>query len=887
MKRILLFVFIWYAALVSISAQNFAIRFDGTSNYIQLPSTFMSNTFTVEAWVNADIWAVSAYQVIIGNSQTGGWALYLENNKLIGDIWVNTGYVSVSCDVSGLSGWNQVAFTADGTSSTLYINGKLSGTATTNGTFGAPTAGVTETFIGAEVGADNGCEGHYFNGLLDEIRIWNYVRTEAEIKANIFKELAGTETGLTAYYKMGDGSGAILTDNKTGGTNSGTIINNALWQTSGCFAGPRTCLDFDGIDDYVDCGNTASLRITGKAISLEAWIYPTDFQTGYWKNTIIGKDAITVSGYVFRYGGTGQLDFTFGDGSTWRDVSSPTNMLVLNKWQHVACTYDGSFIKLFVNGKEVASGSQTASITNSANNLNIGGSPQAWTDGGNNNRRNYGQIDEVRIWNIVRSESEIKENMMKTLTGNETGLAAYYRFDFIDGTTLYDMTTNANNGTLTNMDVATDWVTSNAFNTWVGSESNSWSSAVNWSKGSIPVSSDNVGIYKWQLGNESAVTGAPTVNNLLVSSTSSPTLGTITVNGNLTLGKDLDLSGQTITLGPSGLLDEGSYRLFGTSGIISTTRSLSNISAQNIGGLGAIITTSANMGSTVITRGHAQQSGNANHSILRYYDITPTTNTGLNATLVFNYKEAELNSISESNLKLFRSTDNGSIWTIQNGTVDAANNKITLSGINGFGRWTLGDINNPLPVELSSFTAYAKGFRVSINWTTATEVSNHGFDVECRLNGNEWTTIGFVKGNGNSNSPKAYSFVDAKSKSGKAEYRLKQIDNDGKFKYSNTIEVSINTPTKFELYQNYPNPFNPGTTISFSLPADSRVDMAIYDVLGKKVVDLVNGIRTAGYQNITFDGGKLASGIYIYTIKATSIDGKSSFTSTRKMMLVK
>ena len=136
--------------------------------------------------------------------------------------------------------------------------------------------------------------------------------------------------------------------------------------------------------------------------------------------------------------------------------------------------------------------------------------------------------------------------------------------------------------------------------------------------------------------------------------------------------------------------------------------------------------------------------------------------------------------------------------------------------------------SNPsaLPVELSSFSAAVIGQNVKINWTTETEVNNYGFEVErCALSAEcqAWENIGFVNGSGNSNSPKNYSFNDKDVRGGKYSYRLKQIDNDGQFEYSNIIEVDINLPLEFSLNQNYPNPFNPSTKIRIIQIAETAV----------------------------------------------------------------
>jgi hypothetical protein len=192
-----------------------------------------------------------------------------------------------------------------------------------------------------------------------------------------------------------------------------------------------------------------------------------------------------------------------------------------------------------------------------------------------------------------------------------------------------------------------------------------------------------------------------------------------------------------------------------------------------------------------------------------------------------------------------------------------------------------------LPVELTSFTASANGATVMLHWLTATEVNNFGFEIE-RLIKNEkleiknWETIGFIEGNGNSNSPKEYSFTDETIMAGKYSYRLKQIDNDGKFAYSDVVDVDIeNLPTNYTLYQNYPNPFNPSTTIKFGLPKDGMVTLEVYNLIGEKVTTLVNKEMSAGYHTIDFNGSNLSSGIYLYKITS------EEFTSTKKFVLMK
>jgi len=185
-----------------------------------------------------------------------------------------------------------------------------------------------------------------------------------------------------------------------------------------------------------------------------------------------------------------------------------------------------------------------------------------------------------------------------------------------------------------------------------------------------------------------------------------------------------------------------------------------------------------------------------------------------------------------------------------------------------------------LPVELTTFTANNLGDKVELKWNTATEVNNYGFNIERKPQAGEWTKIGFIKGNGNSNSPKNYSFVDESPVSGKVEYRLKQIDNDGKYEYSKIVEIS-SEPTQFSLAQNYPNPFNPTTTIQYAIPSAEHVTIKVYNEIGEEVRTLVDENKEAGQYKATFNGSGLASGIYYYRISA------GNFIKVKKLMLLK
>lgn len=227
-------------------------------------------------------------------------------------------------------------------------------------------------------------------------------------------------------------------------------------------------------------------------------------------------------------------------------------------------------------------------------------------------------------------------------------------------------------------------------------------------------------------------------------------------------------------------------------------------------------------------------------------------------------------------------------------------------------RWNFGEkfpivvIENPLPVELKSFTAAIKESNVILNWITSSETNNYGFEIERNtplslLSRGEsdgagvWKSIGFVNGKGTTTKTHSYSFTDKNLDPGKYQYRLKQIDYDGKFKISQTVEAEISTPNNFVLEQNFPNPFsakgvsasggNPATKIKYTIGSPQFVQLKVYDVLGNEVATLVNEEKLAGSYEVNFSPTAInlpaSSGVYFYQLKA------GNFTETKKMVLIR
>ncbi len=205
-----------------------------------------------------------------------------------------------------------------------------------------------------------------------------------------------------------------------------------------------SALQFTDSANKVDCGNAASVQITGTTLTLEALVYPTAWRTNYWEGSIIDKEGPGLEGYMLRVGENGKISFNIGTGTAWEDLITPTSTLSLNTWQHIAATYDGATMRIYVNGNEVASKSSSVSIANAGSNFIIGN----WSSLAD--RAFSGIIDEVRVWNLTRTQAQIDANKYRSISPNANGLQAYYKLEEGSGATTADATGLGNSGTLLN-----------------------------------------------------------------------------------------------------------------------------------------------------------------------------------------------------------------------------------------------------------------------------------------------------------------------------------------------------------------------------------------------------------------------------------------------------
>jgi Secretion system C-terminal sorting domain len=329
----------------------------------------------------------------------------------------------------------------------------------------------------------------------------------------------------------------------------------------------------------------------------------------------------------------------------------------------------------------------------------------------------------------------------------------------------------------------------------------------------------------------------------------------------------LDLNGFDLDLETTAHLDgerEDSRVIGPNGGRILFNTVLNAPAGANPGNLGAIFTSSQNLGNVTIRRGHqAQVNGvGLNNSIMRYYDIVPANNTDLNATLRFNYFDGELNGINENLLVLFKS-DDAINWSAQGFTSrDATDNFVEKTGIGSFSRWTLSGIDNPLPVVFILFNAKCEGNNVLITWKTAQEENSSHFDIERSPDGIHWTVIGNLPAAGNSGIERSYSFTDNDPLQN-GYYRIAEYDLDGRVLYTSILRSSCGAT---DVFSTWPNPVRDKVFINIVTGNQSQALIKVFDSKGA-LVKIQKTTVLQGSNQFTIDMRSLANGFYSLSVE--------------------
>ena len=439
--------------------------------------------------------------------------------------------------------------------------------------------------------------------------------------------------------------------------------------------------------------------------------------------------------------------------------------------------------------------------------------------------------------------------------------------------------------------------------TWTGAVSADWTDCQNWSYGRLPSATISAVVPGGLVTYPVLASGTGAVQNLLVASGASLTVATgatlevtgdFTTSGPASLAGTIRLSGSapvqamsspsvfgtllvnkaagTVVLQAnlvvgtalaltSGTLSTGSFRVVLSStatltesntayvtGTVAATRTVAAGTAEAFGGLGLTLTPapgSPSPGSTAVVRttGTALSGAGTSQSILRYFDIQPATNTGLNVTLDFSYLDHERNGIAAAGVALFKAASTTGPWQAQS-PITISGNTVRKTGITDFSVWTLGSAANPLPVELAAFTAEAQGTDALLRWATASEKNSDHFEVEASADGTAFGRIGTVAGQGSSSMAHAYRFVDAHLAgygSPQVYYRLRQVDQDGTATYSPVRVVAVGASSAAAVgFQVYPTLLAAGEPLRYELTGAlagqaAGAELTVYTTTGQLV----------------------------------------------------
>jgi len=964
-----------------------ALEFDGTNDYVNITdysAMDLTDNYTLEVWINPKSFAsMSGIYSKFSGGNSGGIRLCLTSEAPYQGIYFDG--KRTAPNILTANTWYHITVVRNSSDKKIYINGvepALSGAFVAN----------VENSDPVTFGSDQ--RGNYFNGLLDEVRLWRTARSTEQIREDMYLTSSETASYLVGYWQFNESSGTSLLDRKAGMDGTLTNMSNSNWVTSTIPKGGGhsntqsisssgnvtfTATDFSmyvnsktGTDSYtatkIEYAPNASPSGVTRTYNNQYWVVhkygsgSCDANLSFIISESVTQDEKNNLGSITlfkrEYNSTGN----------WEVVTSAASYNISdNSFTFNNVSSDGQFIIARRAGMSLAI-VNTNSVTNDG--------PTSVTSGGNVTSEEGVEVTARGVcWstssnpttaNLHTTDGTGTGSFTSSITGLTVNTKYYVRAYAINtiGTSYGDelnFITYSGSGSGTVSDPflieSLEQLNSISSNTGFWDRNFKQINNINASATSTLNSDGGSGYYGFSpIGNSSTkFTGTYnghgySISNIYINRGTTDYIGFF----GYTLG------GSISNLNLSSINIHGQYFVGGLVGFNDNTNLTNCSSTGTASGTAAVGGLAGEIDNSTVDKCYSTASVSySGSSVVNFYGGGLVSRL-INAIVTNCYATGNVNNetkgycggfvasiSSESTIDKCYSTgsvtlggdkiggfigNNGaaanavtnSFWNVETdgiaGNVSGANNEgatgktteqmKSQSTFTNAGWsteiWNMGDeINNgypyldwqnpggsPLPVELTSFTAIVVNNNVQLTWQTATEVNNYGFNIErcVKLNaGSEnWIKVGFVQGHGNSNSPKNYSFTDKSLKSGNYSYRLNQIDTDGKFEYSDVVEVTLNneTPDKYELSQNFPNPFNPSTTISYSIPKNvksemSKVKLIVYDILGNEVATLVNELKNAGFYEVSFDGSKLSSGTYFYTLQS------GNFTETKKLLLLK
>jgi len=628
-------------------------------------------------------------------------------------------------------------------------------------------------------------------------------------------------------------------------------------------------LQLNGSSQYVDCGNNSYFDLTNN-LTVEAWIYPTDFKANRFDNVIASKlywTSYNTYGWDFRYGSSSRtLEFNMsGGGNVWTSCLA-NYALTLNTWQHVAATYNGSVMKLYVNGIEVASKNATSNIPTTTQKLCIGA-----IDQGSGIRFMAGYIDEVRIWKVARTASEIANNLYNSVS--DADLLAYFQMNAGSGSVLANSANSNYNGTLIN---SPTWSTNIPF--YACAVSTQAATSVDRVSAIAHGTISNLGSpYPTQHGHCWSISDNPSLED------SYSQLGSAGSTG--------EFSSVITGLSPNTTYYIRAY----ASTAVSTEYGLTQSFTTHDNDFPAGVSTQVDIGSGVTVTINPSVSLNyavdQTIPILPNHSFSPLFQTRLSGNGI-----VDILIVTDA---AWGAYNQGGQWF----SVSNAGSNISFIGVNldikGDVSIVLGDEDPTLPVELSSFTAIMGGQNmVSINWITQSETNMAGYYVYRAEQANLSTAqriSPFIEAT-NTSQTHSYSYSDKDVYLNQTyHYWLESVEIYGSSNFHGPVlitmgddqnhgtpEMTLNT----ELKSAYPNPFNPSTTIAYSMKDAGLVAITIYNVKGQVVKSFRAHHHNGGRYLINWDGSDdlgnpMSSGIYYYRMQS------GNYSATKKVVMVK
>ena len=661
----------------------------------------------------------------------------------------------------------------------------------------------------------------------------------------------------------------------------------------GLSQGAGNTLNFNGSDNYVSLTQNSGLPIYNNSdYTIEFWVIGSP-QSNRAVFSEANNGSTTENWYtLFNIGseltGTNNhLDIYIreGDGTLPFGGHRYSSTIVFDgAWHHVAWVDANGTATLYIDGNVDATDFTYQKPSLSLNTSSIGAIASNPTYPG---IRSFfgGLIDEVRIWNDIRTQTEIRDNMCRKLIGSEANLVAYYPFDDPSGTTLTDLTSNSNNGTVYGTQgIATSGGTNTLTNTGAAWITNEWS-------GETVYITDGTG------SGQSGIVASNTPTVLAV------TTDWTTIPDNTSTYSITNSDAWQTSAAPIG--DVSAYNYSSPFDVNLSHPDGDNLAISAVTGSPTSVHIYYVDEAPNITTPPATWN---NIDPLRYWGVWVPGGTGPTYTVQYNW-DGHPGIFNESALELAtRTSGHATTWTDAGATRDVLNNTLTISGQGGrVPQYILGSIlgDNPLPVELASFIANLISDGIQLQWTTFSEINNDGFEIWRSIDNDQnfqllssYQNNPELAGAGNSSSTHQYGYLDREIQDGHTYYyQLWDVSFGGERVSHPPVSVSTTQPSgtaeNYVLFQNYPNPFNPITHIRFQINDISLdhgtsipVNLNIYDLLGRKVKTLINQDLNIGDYTLTWDGTNdfqqnVASGSYIYLLQI----GDQKFT--RQLILVR